>query len=224
MMPRCYLSLFLLLFVSVGRPRTLTAGENIKAEKLGCSFTLPDGFQRTTLPVAGGQMEMAFMRGRPKDASFAALQLGSLGGTIGRGKLDAKMVEDSARAALRGTNASITRFDYRATRWKDFDFELAVAQVSKENLRLVTFTIQVPLAPEALQMSMVGPAADEARLLGEVQAILASLDGKTNWLSTSERLGRTVGALVGITVPIVVLLLFFLRRKRKAGDERGGTK
>jgi hypothetical protein len=74
----------------------------------------------------------------------------------------------------------------------------------------------VPHANLGVQVQIVGPAADEARLRQELDAFLAGLDGKSSWLSDAERsekLGTLVGGAVGVLLA-VGFALWWSRRKR----------
>ncbi|HEX2658792.1 MAG TPA: hypothetical protein VHU40_10990 [Polyangia bacterium] len=218
-MVRLVRSILLLLMV-LATPLRAWAGARVTDEKLGLAVTVPDGFQVAPAPAADGKpTPLVFTRGEVNTASFVALQFVPLRGTIGREKLDRKIVEDSARAATKGTGASIDAFEYRTARWKAFDLELIVGRVSNQERQLVTFSTQVPLVRHALQVSMMGAAADEARLAREFQATLASLEGESSWLTDeqrSERLGRMVGMVVGGAVGIGVVLWLVRRRQRRA--------
>ena len=62
----------------------------------------------------------------------------------------------------------------------------------------------MPLAQKALQVILVGPAGDEAKVSADLQALLASLDGPSSWHSDEERIlqlvyvvSMVVGALGG---------------------------
>jgi hypothetical protein len=212
------LTLVLALAVAVFARRA-AAGPTVDAAKLGFTFTLPDGFENPDANAGGAPAGMAFKRGQPGVGSFAVLEIVPMAGTIGPEKLNRKGVEESARSALRVGNATATDFDYRTMRWKTFDLELVVAHVEKGNLRLVTLTTQVPLARRAVQVNLLGLAADEARLLGEFQSILGSLDGQSSWLSDaerSERLGRLVGFLV-VGLGALTAVAVVRRRRQRAG-------
>jgi hypothetical protein len=191
-------------------------------EKLGVTLTLPDAFEAgaaVTPPPPGGQLApLTFARGQVGADSFAVLQVTPLRGTIGRDKIDRKIVEDSARAAVRGSASSITSFEYGTTRWNALELELVVGQVSNQGRRFVTLSTQVPVMHHALQISLMGPAEEEARLRAEFQATLGALVGESNWLNDqqrSERLGRIVGMAIGGLVGTGVLLAVMLRRQRR---------
>jgi hypothetical protein len=83
---------------------------------------------------------------------------------------------------------------------------------------LVTLSTQVPLAKEALQINLAGQAEDEAKLLADFQAVLASLEGKCSWLTDAEgsrRLGFNVGVISGAVAGVAVVIFLALRRRSK---------
>jgi hypothetical protein len=223
MRPSVVLSLMLACAVAVLCQRA-DAGPKVDVARLGFTFALPDGFENPAADAGDAPAALRFRRGRPGDGSFGILEVVPMAGTIGPGKLNRPIVEESARAALRAANATATDFDYRTTRWKTFDLELVVAHVSKGSQRLVTLTTQVPLARQAVQLHLLGPAADEANLIGELQSVLGSLDGQSSWLTDAERsarLGRMVGFLVGGLVVLAAAVV--VRRHRQGARPGGGT-
>ena len=48
-------------------------------------------------------------------------------------------------------------------------------------METLTYNVQVPLLPTALQIKVVGLAAQQDELKTVVQQALANLDGTTNW-------------------------------------------
>ena len=213
----------LVLLVALATPWSAArAGLRVTDEKLGATFAVPDGYEAAPAsppPAAGQPAPLVFTRGQMNSDSFGVLQVVPLRGTIGREKMDRKIVEDSARAAIQGSGATMTGFDYRTARWNGFELELVVGRVSRQGRKLVTFSTQVPLVRHALQLSLMGAASDEARLDAEFQATLASLTGQSSWLTDeqrSERLGRIVGLVVGALVGGGLVFVLARRRQRRA--------
>ena len=78
---------------------------------------------------------------------------------------------------------------------------------------------QVPLRPEAVQLSVAGPADQETRGQAILEATLASLEGETNWLTSTERAGRlgtAAGWWIAIAVAVIAVLAWRKRRARSA--------
>src|SRR5205085_11862805 len=76
-------------------------------------------------------------------------------------------------------------------RWKAFDLQglrsLVSQQGGEQAFVLVT---QVPLRREAVQLFLSGPADQEARGQTLMTETLASLEGESNLLTSTERAGR----------------------------------
>jgi len=179
----------------------------------GFSFTVPDGYSEYP-EGRGPDTAYVFARGKPDEPSFTQLKIQQMHGTIGRESLDRDKAERTWRDGLRVTGIELTRFDLRKLTWKDFEVDLFVSYVASSDKRLILVT-QVPLKPEAIQIALAGPSSDEARLTADLQAVLASLDGPTNWKTDQERilaLAWAGGLIVGM-----VVVAWWLRLRRRAG-------
>ncbi len=183
----------------------------------GFSFTPPDGYAPFPAGLAGPHVIQSFMRGQPEGA-FGYLRIETMGGTIDRGsKLDPAIVERAARDSVKDTGVELGRFEYRKTKWKSFTLDLVVTYLSRDGRALMTLGTQVPLRHDAIQLELLGPAADEKLLLGELQSILTSLDGESSWLTDEERgerLGRAIGLPVGVAIAVAFILFWRRRRAR----------
>ena len=207
---------FILVIVATfARP---SLADTVSDARRGFSFTLPEGYVENPGGTREPKLNLAFAHGEAGTPGFAMLQVASLGGTIGRGKLDHKIVERSARDAVRGSGVEITKFEYRHAKWQSFELELLVTHFDKDGQALITLSTQVPLAKEAIQLNLAGPVEDEARLLADFQKVLASFQGKSNWLTAAERgerLGRSAGTIVGFVAGVAAVVFLFLRQRRR---------
>ena len=116
--------------------------------------------------------------------------------SISREGVIRETVERAAKESVAGTGITISRFDYRKTRWKSFDLDLVVTSAANEGRELVILGTQLPLATDAIQINLLGPAADEPRLLADLEELLGSFEGKSNWLTDKERSERMGKAFV----------------------------
>jgi hypothetical protein len=203
-----------LLFCVHANDALAAPGVTLKDPEHGFSLVLPEAY--VDYPEGKGPNILhAFARGNPGDESFGLLQLQSLDGPIGRDPLLHDAVERSAHESIKSSGAQIDGFEYRKIPWKSFELELVVTRISGGDKHLITLATQIPLSKRALQLGMSGTAADEARLAGEMQSIVASVEGKSNWLSEDERsdkissfIGSGVGVLIGLGI------VFWWRRRR----------
>ena len=102
-------------------------------------------------------------------------------------------------------------------RWREFDVQGVRAQVERDEGPAFSLVAQVPLKPEAIQLLVAGPADQVERGDTLLRATLASLQGKSNWLTSaerSERLGKSVG--IWISIAFAVGVVFYMRKRRAA--------
>jgi len=189
--------------------------ERFRDEAHGVSFDLPAGY--VDLPLDERNVIHAWARGEMDD--YAQLRLEDLGGTIGRDGVDPAIVEKAARESAPKLGVEVSRVDVAKTRWRSFDLDLVTTRAVASGQPVVFIAVQVPLAPKAVQLRFVSRGPNEARLRGEVELILATLDGRSNWLTDgerSERLGRVVGSILGGGIVIAVMIAVRRRRRRRA--------
>jgi len=184
-----------------------TAGESqVRNAELGYSLTLPEGF--TDFPEARSQKDVvdAWSEATPVSANGAlVLLVVRMHGVLPR---EAMRQEDVP------ANTQVVSF-----KWKGFDVSGLRTQASQEGKPVFVLVAQVPLRPEAVQLSVAGPADQETRGQAIMEATLASLEGETNWLTSTERAGRlgtAAGWWIGIAVAVIAVLAWRKRRARSA--------
>jgi hypothetical protein len=183
----------------------------IRDAEHGFSFTVPDGY--TDYPQGRGpDTKYVFARGKPDEPSFTQLKIQQLHGTLGRESLDRDKAERAWRDGLRANGVELTDFDLRKLTWKGFDVDVFVSHIAATDKKLI-LVAQVPLKPEAIQIALAGPPSDEARLTAELQAVLASLDGPTNWKTDQERI-EALAYAISLVAGTFIGVWWFRRRKR----------
>jgi hypothetical protein len=191
------------------------AAERVNDAEHGFVLTVPDGFVDAPEAMAPRVLH-AYKLASPPEGSFALVQLQALSGTIGREPVDRAEAEKAMREVAGQQGAPLSGFDYRKVKWKGFDLDLMVVWMGDGDTKVVTLATQVPLRKQAVQVQIVGPAAQEAALAKHLDGFLAGLDGRSNWLSDAERsekLGGLVGTVVGALL-VVVGTVWWTRRKR----------
>jgi hypothetical protein len=192
--------------------------ETVTQSELHFSFLAPEPhFERIDPPNQGG---LYGFRSVLKDGTPIIVSIDKLGGTLDRTRYKAEDLVPSkfhfppdARLALE-----------EAT-WKAFTLDALRVALPKDGQNLTVFVSQVPLAPEAIQVTVVAFPAHEAEARAVFHSVVASVEGKSSWLTDSERsyrLGVAVGSalpLVGVTIG---LILYFTRQRRRSVEV--GTK
>jgi hypothetical protein len=206
---RCLVTLAASLAISTAIS-TVASATPFRDEAHGLSLDVPADYH--DFPTTRGPGVIGtWSRGEQGHDDFAVLQLQGLGGTVGREPIDHPIAERAARATLpAGVDAT---FAYRKTRWHTFDLELMVTHVAADP-PMVVLAAQIPLAKEAVQVNVIGPATGEARLSADLDHVLASLDGRSNWLTDDER-SRRLGTGVGFGLGAVVGAILIVRRVRR---------
>ncbi len=184
-----------------------TAGESqVRNAELGYSLTLPEGF--TDFPDARSQKDVvdSWSEATPVSANGALVFLVV--------RMHGILPREAMRQEDVPANTQVVSF-----KWKGFDVSGLRTQASQEGKPVFVLVAQVPLRPEAVQLSVAGPADQETRGQAIMEATLASLEGETNWLTSTERAGRLgniAGWWIGIAVAVIAVLAWRKRRARSA--------
>jgi len=184
-----------------------TAGESqVRNAELGYSLTLPEGF--TDFPEARSQKDVvdSWSEATPVSANGALVFLVV--------RMHGILPREAMRQEDVPANTQVVSF-----KWKGFDVSGLRTQASQEGKPVFVLVAQVPLRPEAVQLSVAGPADQETRGQAIMEATLASLEGETNWLTSTERAGRLgniAGWWIGIAVAVIAVLAWRKRRARSA--------
>ena len=192
-------TLFLLMAATAARSQVRNA-------ELGYALTLPEGF--TDFPAARSQKDVvdAWTETAPASANGAlVLLVARMHGVLPR---EAMRQEDVP------ANTQVVSF-----KWKGFDVGGLKTLTTQGVQPVFVLVAQVPLRKEAVQLSVAGPADQEARGQSIMEATLASLEGETNWLTSTERAGRlgtAAGWWIGIAVAVIAVLAWRKRRAQAA--------
>jgi len=182
---------------------SLAPALNYSNPELSFKAVLPDNLQDVSISVGiRGAIISLGKWDPPKKRLIKLVSLQDLGGTIGR--------EDLSKRTDKPKNVTLEK-----ARWKSFDIDVFNIIEMDGAVTNVTFNAQVPLKPHAIQLTVVGPVGDEALLRQEMQTIVASIDGASNWLTTEERLTRGasgLGRLIAVGCVLVIIVSWGLRK------------
>jgi hypothetical protein len=127
---------------------------DVKNAELGFGFQVPAGYQPVT-PLPKG-LDYGWRRALPSGQEGAlALTVVVLPGALGRDAGDVNVT----RGNLAKKHPTVT-FDLRTLRWRDLDLVAVVREIDIPGVGPgISWTIQVPTAPRAIQFAMIGPLA-----------------------------------------------------------------
>ena len=146
---------------------------NYTNQELGFSATLPDGFSdishqtKVKCLVAQGKFDSS------KNGHFEVIVIQDLGAALGREDLS-KRTDIPAKASL------------EKTAWKGFSDNAYRVTEDSESGSVITLNVQIPLKPHAIELTVSGPERDEGKLRTDMLAIVATIDGPTNWLTDEQ--------------------------------------
>jgi len=178
-------------------------------QELGFSATLPDDLPDLSIQT---RVKSLVSRGNLTDKSHPVevVIIQDLDGPIGR--------EDYSKRKNKPQNLTLEK-----TTWKGFQIDLFRVIENTNAVTFVTLNAQVPLKPHAIQLTVGGPETDENKLRADMQKILATVDGSTNWL-TEEQRNRPVTNRVAIGVGLIILIFGRLRISKHYGLKGTGAR
>jgi hypothetical protein len=176
---------------------TLQAASNAEP---GYVMSVPDGFVAIPADAAGGRDVVGCWSGEE-----LVLCVQRMHATLGREHLKA--------ADLPPASQLLT------LRWNGLDIDAIRTDTAQAGTPITVYTAQVPLRKEAIQLVVAAPRARATEALATLNAVLDSLKGETNWLSSTERAGRLgtiVGWVVGIAIGFLIARMVVTRRRGRS--------
>ena len=177
------------------------SAQRIDDPSRGYSFLLPaeyvelPGFVRPDPAVHTGTLG-TWVRGLDSDA-LIVVSIEGMAGTIGRDPMDVADLGRTGAGALK-------------EKWKSFEVDGFRLIQERGGERILVLAVQVPLLPNAVQVMSSGLVENEVAIHEALRDVLASLDGRSNWLTDEERLAKGLeGALrLGVTLFVLAALSF----------------
>ncbi len=174
---------------------------------------LPDGFVPAPQVVAANPKFVQAFQRTDDDGIVTAVVFDRMGGTIDRKPLDPKYLPPGSKARLLRTHSHGFAVD-------EFEVPEQLGPTA-----MVNYNVQVPLKPSAVQLRVIGRQDHAAELQALTDAILANLNGDTNWLPSASppslaESPRYTTYLVTVMAAILIVgltLLWLLHRRAPRG-------
>ncbi len=148
--------------------KTVAGANRISHPTLGFSFDVPAGFEE--LPLTKSSAKLWKLFGKPVVPNELAEVFGiqPLGTKLQR-HLDLRQIPTDG-------NVNLSRLS-----WRGVEIDAIRIAEAKDGKSYVTYNVQVPLKGEAIQLMLGAPREREAELKSRIEALLASLDGQSDW-------------------------------------------
>lgn len=187
-----------------------SAGQRIQNSQFGFELTVPDGFQPFAAAVRGDVI-YAFHKPPARDERLGFfIVISRMKGLLGREKIGPEQLERF------GKGVTVHKEHWKL---KGLDVDVFRVPESRDGFDVVTFNVQVPLKPEAIQITVSGDLADEAEAQRIVTELRSNLYGQSNWLTTAERVGRLITGLLQFTCccidPLIAIVVAVVVQMRK---------
>ncbi len=171
----------------------------------GYRFAVPDGF--VAFPEGRSQRDVVecWSELMPYSQNGAlVLCVQRMHGRLARGPMKPEEVPPAARLM--------------SFKWKGFDLNGFRADTAQGGTPVIILAVQVPLRKEAVQLILAGPLDQGQRAEAIMASTITSLEGETNWLTSTERAGRygnIVGWVVGIAVGVLLIRIWQARQRSR---------
>ncbi len=169
--------------------------------ELGFRVRLPDGYEDVSrrMPLEGAFITVAQFDSRGT-ALRRLVSIQDLGGVI-------RQDNDLSKTRKRPANVKVEK-----ARWRNFTIDVFKVTEVDHGSAYVALNAQVPLMPRGVQVTVSGPASDETEVRSQLESLLATVEGPSNWTTPRERLaksdsGTTLAALI---LSVVILGSSFL--------------
>ena len=161
-------------------PDILPESRAILDEGLGFRMEVPRDFV-DNLEAQTGNMLHSFVCLGPVNPGLV-INVERLGGQLARGRIDREFY-----AALRMTLPADAYIERATMPWKGHQLDVFGMHFSMDGREVCAWSVQVPLAKEAIQISVAGPARSNAACRKLLGMVLSGVQGISNWGEGSAR-------------------------------------
>lgn len=109
---------------------------------------------------------------------------------------------DLSRLKRAGGNVKLEKM-----RWREFEVDVFSVTEGDRGMVFVSMNAQVPLKPRGVQVSISGLKTEERAVRQELEKLLESIEGRSNWVSAREREAAESSDLVRNTATVAALVL-----------------
>lgn len=148
-------------------------------EKQGYKFELPNEFIKQK---SNKKMVLdSFMNIQTQGRGNIAVVISNLGGTISQTPFSKKHL-----AYMKKNYPEGTKLQHQFINWNNYKVDLIKATMSLNNIHVKTYSIQLPLVKEAVQLNLSTTMAfSDQENMEMLKEILHSFKGKSNWRKSS---------------------------------------
>jgi hypothetical protein len=143
----------------------------------------------------------------PKGALMAKARFnrdGSLSRLVSVQDLGEVIRQDADLSRLKRAGGNVKQ---EKMRWRDFEVDVFSVTEGEAGMVFVSLNAQVPLMPRGVQVSLAALKTEERAVRQELEKLLESINGRSNWVSAAEREAAESSGLVRNSVTLAALVL-----------------
>jgi hypothetical protein len=187
---KCLACAALLVCMSAGRVQ----GFEYSNRELGFKAQLPDGFEdvsRGSWPERTLLMKAKFNRDKTVSRLMSIQDLGEV------------IRQDANLSRLKNARGNVRQ---EKMRWREFEVDVFSVTEGDRGMVFVSLNAEVPLRTRGIQVSLSALKTEERALRHEMETLLATIEGPSNWVTSRERSSREESGTVRTAVTVTVLV------------------
>ncbi|HVE83640.1 MAG TPA: hypothetical protein VND93_12355 [Myxococcales bacterium] len=178
--------------------------------QLRISFHYPEDFEL----VREHDPSLVYVFRKQVGMDAIMLTVAGMGGPIAQEKLK-KLPDDTSKLqSLPGMEDARLSVEYLP--WRDFTINALRTDAKHDGVNWLILQAQVPLVPQAVNFTVVGPTENEQEMREALMLVLPTVSGETNWLTKQERLEQALYPVGGALVVLVIALRVIRARRKEA--------
>lgn len=188
---RCFACAAVLVAISAVRVR----GFEYSNRELGFKARLPDGFEdvsKSSWPDRTLLMKAKFNRDKTVSRLMSIQDLGEV------------IRQDANLSRLKRAGGNVRQ---EKMRWREFDLDTFCVTEGDRGMVFVSLNVEVPLRTRGIQVSLSALKTEERALRHEMETLLATIEGPSNWVTSQERSSREASGTVRTAVTVAVLVV-----------------
>ena len=187
---RCFSCVAMLVGMSAGGVH----GFEYSNRELGFKARLPDGFEdvsKSSWPDRTLLMKARYNRDKTVSRLMSVQDLGEV------------IRQDANLSRLKRAGGNVKR---EKMRWREFDVDAFCVTEGERGMVFVSLNVEVPLRTRGIQVSLSALKTEERALRHEMETLLATIEGPSNWVTSRERSSKEASGTIRNAVTISVLV------------------
>jgi hypothetical protein len=143
---------------------------------IGFRLEIPKGFESNPSGSNVHNVLYSYVKFQPGGSANISINIGRLGGTISKEPTSPRDIEKMRKKLPKASTIEVVQKS-----WQGYPVEAFISRIPLGGTTLTTWSVQIPLAREAIQIHIAGPTETKEECQSILDQLLSSLKGKSNW-------------------------------------------